>query len=431
MSAHDSLVRGRNVDILVVDDTPENIRFLSTLLLEQGYQVRKALNGKMALTAAQTTLPDLILLDVNMPVVNGYEVCRQLKENVKTASIPVIFLSALNDATDKVKAFQAGGVDFITKPFQFEEVLMRIQTHLTIEHLQSQLRSKNLQLEQTLDDLKQTQSQLIQKEKMLGLGQLVAGICHEINNPINFISGNLNPAQEHIQTLLKLVNVYQQAYPDPVPKVKEILEETDVDFLVSDLKNITKSMRIGVDRIRSIITALRIFARLGESDIKAVDIHKGMDSALLFLRHRMLGQSDIADIEVIKKYGDLPAVTCYASDLNQVFLNLLDNAIDALREKFRRSTSPFTPTIWVYTEVTQSGKIEIRIKDNGSGVAEAIEAHLFEPFFTTKPVGQGAGLGLATSYQIIIDKHKGNLSYASAKNEGAEFIIEIPVHPVK
>jgi signal transduction histidine kinase len=431
MSVDDSQIRSGNADVLVVDDTPENIRFLSTLLLEQGYQVRKALNGKMALTAAQTTIPDLILLDVNMPVMNGYEVCRQLKENAQTASVPVIFLSALNDATDKVRAFQVGGVDFITKPFQFEEVLMRIKTHLTIENLQSQLRSKNAQLEQTLDDLKQTQTQLIQKEKMLGLGQLVAGICHEINNPINFISGNLKPTQEHIQTLLKLVNIYQQAYPEPLPKVKEMLETADMNFLVSDLKSITKSMQLGVDRIRSITTALRIFSRLGESDIKAVDIHKGMDSALLFLQHRMVGQSNMPDIEVVKNYGDLPAVTCYASDLNQVFLSLLDNAIDALKKKFGcPTTSHINPTIWIDTEVTQSESVTIRVRDNGSGVAEAIEAHLFEPFFTTKPVGQGTGLGLATSYQIIVDKHKGSLTYASTQGEGAEFIIEIPIYPV-
>jgi len=431
MDLSDRPIPAKQADILIVDDTPENIRFLSTLLLEQGYQVRKALNGKMALTAAQTTIPNLILLDVNMPVMNGYEVCRQLKENAQTASVPVIFLSALNDATDKVKAFQAGGVDFITKPFQFEEVLMRIQTHLTIEDLQCQLRSKNIELQQTLDDLKQTQAQLIQKEKMLGLGQLVAGICHEINNPISFISGNLNPTQEHIQTLLKLVDVYQQEYPEPTSRVRELLKTTDIDFLTLDLKSITKSMQMGVDRIRSIMTALRIFSRLGESDIKAVDVHKGVDSTLLFLQHRMTGQPGMPDIQVIRKYGDLPAITCYASDLNQVFLNLLDNAIDALKEKFSRSAaSNLNPTIWIHTEVTQPGAIAIRIRDNGAGVSEAIEAHLFEPFFTTKPVGQGTGLGLATSYQIIVDKHKGSLTYASTKGEGAEFIVEIPIAPV-
>ncbi len=381
MNAQDSQSTTRSADILVVDDTPENIRFLSTMLIEQGYQVRKALNGKMALTAAQAALPDLILLDINMPDLSGYEVCRQLKENAQTASVPVIFLSALNDVTDKVKAFQAGGVDFISKPFQFEEVLMRIQTHLKIQDLQFQLQAKNTQLQQTLSDLKRMQTQIIRRQKMIGLGQLVAGISHEINNPINFIAGNLKPAQDYVQTLLKLVAAYQQEYPEPLPKVKEIFATADVNFIVSDLQKIMKSMQTGVDRVRAIVLALRIFSRLGESDIKAIDIHEGIDSALILLDHRLSGKSAMSAIQVIRGYSTLPLVTCYVREINQVFLNLLNNAIDALEQKFNCSTkSHRDPTIWISTQLTPEQTIRISIKDNGSGVPEEAKDRLFEPF---------------------------------------------------
>lgn len=426
MDSNKSLIKSQNFDILIVDDTPENIRFLSTLLIEQGYQVRKALTGKMALTAAQAATPDLILLDINMPDMNGYETCKLLKQNEKTASVPVIFLSALNDVVDKVKAFQVGGVDFISKPFQFEEVLLRIQTHLQIRVLQSQLHLKNTQLENALEGLKQMQAQLLRKEKLSGLGQLVAGVCHEINNPVSFIAGNLKPAQDSIQTLLKLIDVYQTEYPEPSLVLQTLLEEAELDFLVTDLQNMMRSMRTGVDRISSIVLALRIFSRLGESDIKPTDIHECIDSTLLLIHHRFAEKSTMPEIKIIKDYGNLPLVACHSSEINQVFLNLLTNAIDALQQKFGHSDSVLEqPMIQIITESNALKQTIIRIKDNGIGISDNVEKHLFEPFFTTKPVGQGVGLGLATSYQIVVERHKGNLSYCT--NDGStEFVIEIP-----
>ncbi|MEX0269345.1 response regulator [Leptolyngbyaceae cyanobacterium UHCC 1019] len=426
MNSNKNLIESQSFDILIVDDTPENIRFLSTLLIEQGYQVRKALTGKMALTAAQAATPDLILLDINMPHLNGYETCKLLKQNEETASVPVIFLSALNDVVDKVKAFQVGGVDFISKPFQFEEVLLRIQTHLQIRVLQSQLHLKNTQLENALEGLKQMQTQLLRKEKLSGLGQLVAGVCHEINNPVSFIAGNLKPAQDSIQTLLKLIDVYQTEYPEPSPVIQTLLEEAELDFLVSDLQNMMRSMRTGVDRIGSIVLALRIFSRLGESDIKPTNIHECIDSTLLLLHHRFAEKSMMPEIKIIKDYGNLPLVACHSSEMNQVFLNLLTNAIDALQQKFSHSDSLLEhPMIQIITETNALKQTVIRIKDNGIGISDNVEKHLFEPFFTTKPVGQGIGLGLATSYQIVVERHKGNLSYCA--NVGStEFKIEIP-----
>ncbi len=427
MDSNKKFVEAQNLDILIVDDTPENIRFLSTLLIDQGYQVRKALTGKMALTAAQASTPDLILLDINMPHMNGYETCKLLKQNDETASVPVIFLSALNDVVDKVKAFQVGGVDFISKPFQFEEVLVRIQTHLQIQVLQSQLHLKNTQLEKALYSLKQMQAHLLRKEKLIGLGHLVAGVCHEINNPVSFIAGNLKPANESIQTLLKLIDAYQKEYPEPSPIIQTLLEEAELDFLVADLQNMMKSMRTGVDRISSIVLALRIFSRLGESDIKSTNIHECIDSTLLLLHHRFAEEPTMPEIAITKKYGDLPLVTCHSSEMNQVFLNLLTNAIDALQQKFSHSDSTQeTPMIQITTELNTPKQIMIRIKDNGIGIAEGVENRLFEPFFTTKPVGKGIGLGLATSYQIVVERHNGNLSYSTSAG-ATEFIIEIPI----
>lgn len=418
-------------DILIVDDTLDNIRFLSTLLVEQGYSVRKALNGQMALTAVKTLLPDLILLDINMPEMNGYDVCKQLKENQETARVPVIFLSALDDVLDKVKAFQIGGVDYITKPFQFEEVLVRIQTQLTIRRLQNQLKQQNLELQNALGNLKKTQAELVHKEKMFGLGQLVAGVAHEINNPVSFISGNLNPAREYIQHLLKVIQLYQQEYPHPTPAIQAAIADIDLDFVLADLQNLIGSMQTGVDRIRALILALRIFSRLDESKIKVVDLREGIDSTLLLMQHRLHREDNQPEIQVQKNYSELPPIACYASQLNQVFLNLLHNAIDAIDAKIAQTIDPsYKPQIWITTEVNES-QLRVRIKDNGIGIPETMQTHLFEPFFTTKPVGKGAGLGLSTSYQIVVEKHHGSLTVQSTPGEGAEFILTIPIDSIK
>ena len=415
-------------DILIVDDTPANLRFLSQMLVNQGYNVRKAINGKMALMAIKTVLPDLILLDINLPEMNGYEICEQLKQDERTRNIPVIFLSALDDVLDKVKAFQAGGVDYITKPFQFEEVLIRIQNQLTIQQLQSQLKQQNSQLQFTLDELKITQSQLIQKEKMVSLGQLVAGIAHEINNPISFISGNLAPTQQYIQELLNLIYLYQKEYPQPSSNIQKILEEFDLEFVANDLQNILASMQRGTERIRTIILALRIFSRLGESDIKPVDLHQGLDSTLLLLQYRLRVEEKRPEIEIIRSYNNLPRVTCYASQINQVFLNLLSNSIDALELGVGSEISPdIPPRIWIITESINPDQVRIIIKDNGIGMSETIKSQLFNPFFTTKPVGQGMGLGLTTCYEIIVQKHQGTLICNSKEGEGCEFIIDLPI----
>jgi signal transduction histidine kinase len=446
-------------NILVVDDTPDNLRLLSAMLTAQGFEVRKALNGKMALTACQMVLPDVILLDINMPDMDGYQVCQQLKADQKTCEVPVIFISALDDVVDKVKAFDVGGVDYIAKPFHGAEVVLRIENQINLRLLQVKLQEKNFLLQEALDNLKSAQVQQIQNEKMVALGQLVAGLAHEINNPISFIYGNLEYAGQYVQDLVNMIEVYQQEYPKPTSKVQQIAEDIDLNFVIKDLQNLIGAMYRGSDRIREIVLALQHFSRHDEAEMKRVNIHEDIENTLVMLQHRLRESTDRPAILVVKDYGNLPLVTCYASELNQVFMHLLNNAIDAIEERVGNQSSntysltPIdnsystwrdtpvaalgetakpqwllpTPQIRIHTEVTDLNMIKIAIADNGPGIEESLRSRLFDPFFTTKPVGKGSGLGLSISYQIIVQKHQGNITCNSSVGQGAEFAIEIPI----
>lgn len=285
------------------------------------------------------------------------------------------------------------------------------------------LKEQTLQLRQTLENLQQTQTQLIQTEKMSGLGQLVAGVAHEINNPVNFITGNLPHAHQYVQDLLNIISLYRHHYPNPVTEIQAESAAIELDFLYEDLPKLLSSIEIGADRISQIVLSLRNFSRLDESDMKPVNIHDGINSTLLILQHRLKAKSDFPDIEVIKRYGKLPLIECYAGQLNQVFMNLLTNAIDAIEQH-----RDFIPQgiITITTQMQGANQVSIKIADNGMGIAEGASTRLFDPFFTTKPIGQGTGLGLSISYQIVT-RHHGHLSYHSTPGEGAEFVCEIPI----
>jgi PAS domain S-box-containing protein len=302
------------------------------------------------------------------------------------------------------------------------DVSDRKQAELEQIKLYNQSTEKTQQLEIALRELQQTQSQLIQTEKMSSLGQLVAGIAHEINNPVNFIYGNLKYAEEYIIDLLHLVELYRQHYPQPISEICEETQIIDFDFIRDDLPKLLTSMMIGSDRIRQIVLSLRNFSRLDEADMKAVDIHDGIDNTLLLLQNRLKAKSEYPEIEVIKEYGDLPLVECYAGQLNQVFMNLLTNAIDALEGNILKEG----PKIVIHTSL-KDGRVFISITDNGMGMSQDTNKRLFDPFFTTKAVGKGTGMGLSISYQIIVQKHRGRLMCISAPGEGAEFIIIIPL----
>lgn len=304
------------------------------------------------------------------------------------------------------------------------------QTLQIKEELAATATAQAQQLEYTLHNLQKTQAQLIQTEKMSSLGRLVAGVAHEISNPVNFIHGNLPYLNKYTQSLLALIDLYQQRYSDE-QKIKTLIEEVDLDFLVDDLPKIVSSMEIGVARIREIVWTLRNFSRLDEAEMKPVNIHEGIDSTLVILQNRLKARLEKYSIQIIKNYGDLPKIECYAGQLNQVFINVIGNAIDALDSyNSQRSIEEirYDPSkIIIHTEVLNQDYISVRILDNGPGMAEEVRQQIFEPFFSTKPPGKGIGLGLSISYQIVVDKHGGLLICESVLGQGTEFQIEIPI----
>ncbi len=292
---------------------------------------------------------------------------------------------------------------------------------------EAELRQQTRELESTLRELQRTQAQLVQSEKMSSLGQMVAGVAHEINNPVNFIHGNLIHADQYASDLLELLHQYQTHYPNPPESIQDQAEAIDVDFIMQDFPKLVDSMKVGAERIREIVKSLRTFSRLDEAEFKIVDIHEGLDSTLMILQNRLKGKPNGLSIEVVKNYGELPLVECYAGQLNQVFMNILSNAVDAIEEKITTTSNGISPMITILTRTVGSDRIAIHIVDNGPGIPKHIKKRLFDPFFTTKQIGKGTGLGMSISYQIVTEKHHGSLQCHSTLGEGAEFIIEIPI----
>lgn len=425
-----------NSEILIVDDTPNNLRLLSDMLSDRGYEVRKAIDGQMALTSARVDPPDLILLDIVMPDIDGYHVCQKLKSDPKTRQIPVIFLSALDDPLDKVKAFQVGGIDYITKPFQIEEVLVRVRSQLTLryltQNLEAQVAKRTAELTQALHDLQEAQLQIVQTEKMATLGQLVSGIAHEINNPIGFIEGNLTLVDKGVNHLLEHLQLYQKFVPNPSPEIEESAEQIELEYLVEELPEMIASMKLGTDRIRQLSVSLRRFSRRDDLRKVAADLHEGIDSTLVILKHRLKANKNRPEIPILKKYGNLPQVKCYASQLNQVFMNLLANSIDAI-DAISESRSYAEMERGAYQISIRTGasadrtRVAIEIADNGSGMPPEVLEQLFRRQISGKPPGKGTGLGLLISHQIVTEKHDGRLRCSSTQGEGTKFTIEIPV----
>ena len=287
--------------------------------------------------------------------------------------------------------------------------------------LETRVAQRTEKLQTALEELRRTQLQLIQSEKMSSLGEVVGGIAHEINNPINFIYGNLHYTNEYSKNLLDLLQLYQNNYPNPVQEIINKSEQIDLSFLINDFTQMIDSMRVGAARVRDIVLSLRNFARLDESDKKWVNLHEGIDSTLMILAQKL------SDIQVIEDYGNLPLVNCYPGEINQVFMNLLTNAIDAFScERVSEADSTKTPTIQICTQVAEGNQVVIRIVDNGVGMSSEVLGKIFDPFFTTKEVGKGTGLGLSISYQIVVEQHGGKLICKSEPGEGSEFTILLP-----
>ncbi len=281
-------------------------------------------------------------------------------------------------------------------------------------------------LQKALQNLQLTQAQLIQSEKMSSLGQLVAGVAHEINNPVNFIAGNVGHAKQYFELLTALLAAYEDTYRDPPPALKQQIEATDLPYLRTDLPKLLSSMEMGTDRIQEIVMSLRDFSRMDESACKLADLHDGLESTLLILQYRLKRSVDRPTITITRNYGDLPKVNCYPGQLNQVFMNLLSNAIDAIDEAVLNQGLT-TPEITIHTAV-HDNQVEVRIQDNGVGIPAAVASRIFDPFFTTKAVGKGTGMGLSISYQIVNDRHHGRLWCRAAKGGGTEFVMEIPLN---
>jgi signal transduction histidine kinase len=420
--------------ILLVDDTPTNLKVLAEALHGQGWKTLMAADGASAIEQVEYLRPDLILLDVMMPGIDGFETCRRLKANPNTQDIPIIFMTALSDTVDKVRGLELGAVDYVTKPFQHEEVIARTKLHLRLSQLthklEQEVQSRTQDLSQSLGQLQQAQLQLVQSEKMSTLGQLVAGIGHEINNPIGFINGNLKYVQEYANDLFRLLELYQAKLPSSDAELDEIIEEIDLPYLIGDMPQMLGSMKEGVSRLQEISLSLRTFARSDTATMVDYQVEDGLNSTLMLLGHRLKADDRRPAIQIVKDFQKTPKVSCYAGQLNQVFMNLFANAIDALDDsnegKSYQELEAQPNRISIATEL--KGKdLVIRIQDNGTGIDAGIREKIFEPSFTTKAVGKGTGLGLPISQQIIEVKHQGKLDCFSELGQGTEFVITLPI----
>lgn len=350
-----------------------------------------------------------------------YETWRLRKDGSKFWADVVI--TALKDDAGNLTGFATVTRD-ITERKQAQEALQSARDELEkrVEERTAQLQQKTNELEVAMRELQNTQAQLIHAEKICSLGQLVAGIAHEINNPISFIYGNIEHAKSYTNDLMQLCQLYSQYLPNPPAEIEEFIDTIELDFILEDLPKLLSSMKTGAKRISQLILSLRNFSRHDEAEKKVVNLHQGIDSTLEMLQSRLQGKGNQPNIEVVKEYSNLPLVECYAGQLNQVFMNLLANAIDVLEEK------ECDRQITIRTELSSDGSyVRIAIADNGKGIPQELQNRIFDPFFTTKPIGQGVGLSLPVSYQIIVEKHGGKISFSSQPNQKTEFVIEVPI----
>lgn len=414
--------------ILVIDDDTTTRLFLRKDLQNEGYEVFTAVDGEEGISKAFELQPAVIICDWMMPKKDGIEVCRSVKSNPQLGTSCFILLTARESIQHRVQGLDAGADEFIIKPVDTAELHARVRAGLRQYQLKRLMRISNEQLQQTIAELKQTQTRLIQNAKLTGLGQMVAGVAHEMNNPVTFIEGNLYYTQDHLQDLFDLLFLYQKCYPEPLVEIKEKIESIDLPFLMKDLPNLITSMQQGTNRLRQIVLSLRNFARLDEAELKWVNIHEGLDNSLLLIQHRLTLAEAGLEIKIEKNYGDLPVVECYPSLLNQVFFNVLTNAIDFIEMGLKyKPISASPPQIVITTHLTSRNTVEIVIEDNGLGMTEEVCYRACDPFFTTKPVGKGMGMGLATSYHTIVEYHHGQLICRSQLYEGTSIMLEIPI----
>ncbi len=408
-------------EIVIVDDITENLQILGDILQENGYKVRPFPSAHLALEGINKKNPDLILLDVNMPGMNGYEMCQTLKENNDTKDIPVLFISALNDVNDKIHAFELGGQDYITKPFKVPEVLARVQTHLSLYKYQKQIEEKNKELELTIVQLKNTQAQLIHAEKMSALGILANGLAHEINNPITSIQGNTIVFTEAFHELLKLWNALKSIDDIKLQeKLTDLNRKLELNDLFQNLEEISQAILNASKRASGIIRNLIDFVRRDDNESILTDVNELVETSLKVINHQVQ-----KNITLKKKYDNIPKIVTSPAKVNQIFVNILMNAIQAIEMK----DSDGAETIEINTYLSaDEGKenIVVSISDSGIGITKKIQSKIFDPFFTTKEVGKGTGLGLSVSHSLA-EGIGGRIDFKSEPCKGSEFRIYLPV----
>lgn len=427
--------------ILIVDDEP-TVHQVTRLALKNFSFDAKPLNLLSAYSSQEAKQliaenPDaaLILLDVVMETNDaGLEVIKYIREELNNKRIRIILRTGQPGEAPEESVI----INYDINDYRLKVELTRQKLiTTTIAALRSYrdftiIEEQSLKLTQALESLQKAQLQLVQSEKMSALGNLVAGIAHEINNPIGFVMGNLKMARQYVGDLLELIELYQKYYPNPEPEIEEEIEEIDLEYVREDLPKLFNSLKVGSERIRNISTSLRTFSRADTENQIPFNIHEGIDSTLLILKHRLKADEYRPEITIIKNYGDLPLINCYSGQLNQVFMNLLANAIDALEESNQGRTFEEIEANPNQIEITtcfseDEKNIVIKIADNGLGIPQEIHHKIFENLFTTKSVGKGTGLGLSIVRQIILEKHKGNLYFNSQVGKGTEFVIEIPI----